>query len=245
MTNKLVVIAAVGEWRDQKFIGESNQMPWFLPRDLRFFKLVTDGSAVIMGRKTFDSLGKRVLPNRRNIVVTRQPHYEVIGGERAGSLHEAISISRKHPYTFVIGGGQLYAQAIELADHLLITEICHRSTNEPLFEVFRGDTYFPQISEETWIPVRTSRWFKATSARSGPLLHKGHSPALYFRFIRFDRRSRGKPEDRPPDKLFFGKGRLIAKRREKTVQLVEDQPKESLPLPFDVASNPTNRAPKS
>jgi dihydrofolate reductase len=229
--SKVVVIAAVGEWNERKYIGESNKMPWLLPRDLRFFRTVTDGGAVIMGRKTFESLNRRLLPNRENVVVTRQRDYEVKGGTVVHSLPQALDVTSKYPYVFVIGGGQLFTQAIPIADHLLITEIHHTSRNEPLFEVFRGDTFFPAIDSGDWTRVKTSRWFKATAARTTALLPPHHAWALYFRFIRFDRTKDLASAGRPP-KLFFGKGQLIAKPKPQAASAPQPGP-ENMELSLD------------
>jgi len=217
MKPTVIVIAAVGEWNDQRYIGEANQMPWQLPRDLRFFKTVTDGSVVVMGRKTFESLGCRVLPNRRNIVVTRQSGFHVKGGEVAHSLQEAIELASNSGYVFVIGGGEIYRQALPLADHLLITQIKHTSGNETLFDVFRGDTFFPSFSDKEWEMIKASRWFKATSAKSPAQIERSHAHnyPLQFRFLRFDRIQDQLQSRNRSKKLFFGQAKLYRKRASK------------------------------
>ena len=106
-------------------IGAGGVMPWHLPEDMAHFKQQTAGAPVIMGRKTWDSLPQRFrpLPGRRNIVVTRQPDWNEKGAQRASSLREALSICEQAPEAWVIGGAQIYAEALPLAQRAIITEI--------------------------------------------------------------------------------------------------------------------------
>lgn len=106
-------------------IGREGTLPWHLPEDLAHFKVVTQGCPVIMGRKTWDSLPSRFrpLPGRRNIVVTRQPDWQSAGAEQAASLDDAIALCEGAAQAWVIGGAQLYAQALPLADVVVVTEI--------------------------------------------------------------------------------------------------------------------------
>ena len=117
-------------------IGRDNAIPWRIPEDARRFRALTMGHAVVMGRRTWDSLPDRFrpLPGRRNVVVTRNPDWHADGVERAASLDDALRLLDSAPEVFVIGGGELYAEALPLADALLLTEI------EADVE---GDTYFP------------------------------------------------------------------------------------------------------
>ena len=103
-------------------IGRGNALLWRLSEDLKHFKRTTLGHPVVMGRKTWDSIG-RPLPGRRNIVVTRDPQWHASGAERAGSLDEALALARGEAKVFVIGGAQIYAQALPLADELVLTEV--------------------------------------------------------------------------------------------------------------------------
>lgn len=135
----LTIIAAVA---DNGIIGEGNRLIWHISEDLRFFKRATSGHTVIMGRKTFESIGK-ALPNRRNIVVSRSPQTHWEGTEQASSLEEAYRMTRQED-AFVIGGGEIYKQAIELADRLMITEVHHP---------YPGDCYFPVIDQKIWKEV--------------------------------------------------------------------------------------------
>jgi dihydrofolate reductase len=114
-------------------IGKNNQLLLRIPEDLKFFKRTTFGSPVIMGRKTWDSIG-RPLPGRRNIVVTHDPAWHADGAERADSLRAALMLASDAPKVFVIGGGQIYAQAMPMADELVMTEIDAD---------LDGDTFFP------------------------------------------------------------------------------------------------------
>lgn len=116
-----------------RVIGYENDMPWHLPGDLKYFKEMTMGKPVIMGRKTFESIG-RPLPGRRNIVITRNAAYEAEGIELAPSLEAALALVRDVEEIMVIGGEQIFTQALPLADKLYITLIDHE---------FVGDTYFP------------------------------------------------------------------------------------------------------
>ncbi len=125
-------------------IGRDNQMPWKISADLQFFKRVTMGHPVIMGRKTWESIG-RPLPGRRNIVVSRNAAYEATGGELVGSLDEALRSLSEFPRVFVIGGEQLFTQAFSKADRLYITEID--------MDVDGGDTFFEVPNQSDWKEV--------------------------------------------------------------------------------------------
>ena len=125
-------------------IGRDNQMPWKISADLQFFKRVTMGHPVIMGRKTWESIG-RPLPGRRNIVVSRNTAYEASGGELVGSLDEALSSLSEFPRVFVIGGEQLFTQAFPKADRLYITEID--------MNIDGGDTFFKVPNPSDWTEV--------------------------------------------------------------------------------------------
>ncbi len=125
-------------------IGRDNQMPWKISADLQFFKRVTMGHPVIMGRKTWESIG-RPLPGRRNIIVSRNTSYEPTGGELAGSLDEALNQLSGAPRVFVIGGEQLFKQAFDKADRLYITEID--------IDIEGGDTFFEVPNKSDWKEV--------------------------------------------------------------------------------------------
>ena len=122
-------------------IGRGGVMPWHLPEDLAHFKRVTQGHPVIMGRKTWDSIPPRFrpLPGRRNIVLTRQADLNETGLEPASSLREALQLCENSPQVWIIGGAQIYAQALPLADELVVTEIDAD---------FDGDAYAPAIGAD-------------------------------------------------------------------------------------------------
>jgi dihydrofolate reductase len=126
-------------------IGRDNQMPWKISADLQFFKRVTMGFPVIMGRKTWESIG-RPLPGRRNIVISRNADLTLTGAEVAGSLDEALNRLSDTPRVFVIGGEQLFTQAFPKADQLYITEID--------MDVDGGDTFFKVPKPEEWSELK-------------------------------------------------------------------------------------------
>lgn len=120
-------------------IGIDNKMPWHLPEDFAHFKRVTLGKPVIMGRKTFDSIG-RVLPGRRNIVITHNADWAHEGAERAASLDAAIAMLDGAPAS-IIGGAQVFAQSMDVADAMIVTHIDR---------IFDCDTFFPPIDAAVW-----------------------------------------------------------------------------------------------
>lgn len=133
---RLTLIAAVGR---NGVIGDGQDMPWHLPEDLRFFKETTMGGVLVMGRGTWDSIG-RALPGRRTVVVTRDRSWTAPGAEVAHSLREALMIAGDGE-VFIAGGGQIYAQTIEHAHRLIITEVDLEPT---------GQTRFPDIDPSVW-----------------------------------------------------------------------------------------------
>ncbi len=148
-------------------IGKDGTMPWHLPEDLAHFKRLTQGHPVIMGRKTWDSLPARFrpLPGRANIVVTRQADWNEIGAQRASSLRDALSMAEQtDSEAWIIGGAQIYAQALPLASRVEVTEIGRD---------FDGDAHAPQLGPE-WQEVARNR-------------HVG-SGGLPFSFVTYERR---------------------------------------------------------
>ena len=134
------VIAAVA---DDGVIGGNNTLLWHISEDLRMFKCVTSGHPVVMGRRTFESLG-RPLPNRTNVVITRNPDFKVEGVKTAGSLEEAVATFPPQEEVFVIGGGEIYRQAMPLADRLYLTRVHAK---------YEGDTRFPDWDPAGWTLV--------------------------------------------------------------------------------------------
>ena len=133
----LAIIVAVAR---NGVIGNDNRLPWHLPEDLKRFRALTTGHAIIMGRRTWESIG-RALPERQNIVVTRNPGYAAAGAEVAGSLDAALAAVALPGPAFCIGGGELYREALPRATTLHVTEI-HRSVP--------GDASFPPIDRGVW-----------------------------------------------------------------------------------------------
>lgn len=125
-------------------IGADGKLPWRIPEDLRHFKALTLGHPVIMGRKTWESLG-RPLAGRENIVVTRTPGYEAPGAHVAASLDGALALCAGEPVVFVIGGSELYAAALPQADGLVLTEI-ERD--------YSGDARFPEWDRSAWLETQ-------------------------------------------------------------------------------------------
>ena len=138
LQNNLSIIVAIA----QNFaIGLNNDLLFHLPEDLKRFKKITTGKALIMGRRTFFSLPKAPLPNRRNIVITDVPGETFHGCETVGSVEEAIALVRNEPEAFVIGGGMIYRQFFPFAGKLYLT-LVHKE--------MEADTFFPVINFDDW-----------------------------------------------------------------------------------------------
>ena len=144
---RVSLIAAMDE---NRLIGSDNQLPWHLPADLAFFKRTTMGKPILMGRKTFESIG-RALPGRRNIVITRDSRFSADGCEVVNSIDDALSLCHDEAEIMLIGGASLYTQTIERADCMYITRIHHR---------FDGDTWFPEFENTGW-KIENSEHFGA------------------------------------------------------------------------------------
>jgi len=147
-------------------IGNKNGLLFHISDDLRRFKRLTTGNTVIMGRRTFESLPKGALPNRRNVVVSRTAGFTAPGAEVAPSLEEALSIAAGDPRIFIIGGGSVYEAALPLADVLEITQIDATAKE--------ADTYFPMIDPELWETTEATQW------------NTGHDPG--YRFVTMHRK---------------------------------------------------------
>ncbi len=146
-------------------IGKDNKLLWHIPQDLRYFKKITTGGCVIMGRKTFLSIGK-ALPNRRNIVISRTlNHFE--GVEVASSIEDAMKLCKNEEKVFIIGGGEIYNATIGLAKRLYITFVYK--------EIMDADTFFPEIDFSNW---RECSRESHTSE---------NDPSLKFDFVIFER----------------------------------------------------------
>jgi dihydrofolate reductase len=139
---KLSLIVAMSE---NRVIGRDKDLPWHIPEDLKYFKKVTKGHPMIMGRKTFESIG-RPLPQRRNIVLTRQEGFQLQGAEVFKSFDEALSVLRSElppgAEVFVIGGEEIFRLALPLADKIYLTLV---------HDEFEGDAFFPEFDESKFI----------------------------------------------------------------------------------------------
>ena len=155
---EIVIIAAVAK---NRAIGKDNQLLWNIPQDMAHFKALTAGHTVIMGRKTWESLPPRFrpLPGRRNIVISRQADYAAPGAELADSLESALKLASTAATVFVIGGEQIYRQALAVADRLEITEVDLAP---------EADAWFPEIAAVDW---------EKTAEIAGP----GHAFVTYRR----------------------------------------------------------------
>ena len=150
---------------DNRLIGSKNHLPWHLPADLAYFKKLTTGKSILMGRKTYDSIG-RPLPNRRNIVITRNANISIPGCEVVSSIDYALELTKEDPEVMVIGGASLCEQLLPKINRLYITKIDG---------VFEGDVFFPKYDDFNWLEV---------SCESHP---KDSSNAYSYKFIVLDR----------------------------------------------------------
>ncbi|MCF6167219.1 dihydrofolate reductase [Lutibacter sp.] len=137
----ITIIAAVAE---NNALGKDNKLIWHLPADLKRFKKVTANHHVIMGRKTFESLGKP-LPNRTNIIVTHNTNFSAENCIVVNSLQQALKAVKNDENPFILGGAEIYKQAIEIADKLDITFVHHK---------FEADVFFPEIDKSVWKETR-------------------------------------------------------------------------------------------
>ena len=159
----LSIIVAIS---DNYAIGRAGDMPWHISADLKYFKRVTAGHAIIMGRRTWESIGCRPLKNRQNIVVSRTLGCGE-GFEVASSLKQALNIASGEE-VFVIGGGKLYAETLPLADRLYVTHV-HTTIED-------ADTFFPQIDPQEW------------TLTSKGILQKDEASGFEFEFAVYDRK---------------------------------------------------------
>jgi dihydrofolate reductase len=160
-----IIVAVSDDWG----IGKDNKLLWHIPEDMKRFKRLTSGNTVIMGKKTWESLPKRPLPGRKNIVLTDDPNECIECSITAYSFEDALNKCEKGDEIFVIGGGSVYRQFMPVADRLLITHV-HRKTP--------ADVFFPEIDPNTWKVVDKEE-FKASENNSIP-----------YTYIIYERRNR-------------------------------------------------------
>jgi dihydrofolate reductase len=139
---EIIIIAAIDE---NNGLGYKNHLLCHLHDDLRNFKRLTTGHTVVMGRKTWESLPVKPLPNRKNIVLTRDVDATFTGGFASSSLNHLSELCSNDEKIFIIGGAEVYRQAMELADRLIVTHIHHS---------FVADVFFPQIKKKEWLKVK-------------------------------------------------------------------------------------------
>jgi dihydrofolate reductase len=134
----IAIVVAVAE---NNVIGKDNQLIWHLPADLRFFKNLTMGHPILMGRKTYESIGKP-LPGRTTVIITRQQDFEATGCIVVNSIDEAIAEAQTIDQdVYIIGGAEIYKQALTKTDTIYLTRVHH---------TFDGDTFFPELDESNW-----------------------------------------------------------------------------------------------
>ncbi len=145
-------------------IGANNQLPWHLSADLKRFKALTMGHHIIMGRKTFESIG-RILPGRTILVISTNAEYRVSGAKTVPSLSAALSASAGDSEVFIVGGEQIYREALPIADRIYLTEIDKE---------FNGDRFFPPLTNDAWRAV-------------GRETHEDSAEGLAYSFVTYDR----------------------------------------------------------
>jgi len=138
-----VTISLIVAASENNVIGKNNQLIWHLPKDMKFFKNTTWAMVVVMGRKTFESLGSKPLPGRKNIIITRQPGWQAEGVSVVKSVDEAIALADKMDYkeVFIIGGGEIFMIAFDKADKIYMTRV-HTESD--------GNVFFPVIEKKYW-----------------------------------------------------------------------------------------------
>lgn len=158
------IVAAIA---DNNAIGKKQQLLWHMPYDMKRFKDLTTGHAIIMGRKTFESLPKGALPNRKNVVLTTLPEAGFMDSFACESMKDALDICEKEDEIFMIGGAMVYRQALKIADKMYITRVHH------VFE--DADTFFPEINFEEW---------EETERKEFPADEKHAYPYTFLTYVR-------------------------------------------------------------
>jgi dihydrofolate reductase len=157
-----IIVAVSDDWG----IGKDNDLLWHLPEDIKRFKKLTLGNSIVMGKKTWESLPRKPLPGRNNVVLTDDPNEKIDGAITAYSLEDAVAKCEKGKEIFIIGGGSIYRQFMKLADRLYITHV-HKTTP--------ADVFFPVIDKETW-KIAEKEEMKTTDA------------GLSYTYVRYERR---------------------------------------------------------
>lgn len=157
MEQDLPRISIIAALADNRVIGRDNKLPWRLPADLAHFKRITMGKPMLMGRKTWESL-PGLLPGRRHIVITRDVHYQAKGAEIAHSLEAALELVANVAEVMVVGGANIYAQFIPLAQRMYLTRVHTNAT---------GDAWFPEFDSAQWQET-AAEWHAADSTNEHP-----------------------------------------------------------------------------
>lgn len=149
MNHSKPVLSAIAAAAENRVIGKDNKMPWHMPADLKHFKTLTSGHPVLMGRKTYESIGKP-LPNRTNIIMTRDMNYSAPDCIIVNTVEAAVSMADELEMDeiFVIGGAEVYRQLLSQIQRIYLTEIHHQ---------FEGDAYFPELNPDEWKEVSRER----------------------------------------------------------------------------------------
>lgn len=138
-----MIISLIVAMDENRVIGYNDKLPWNLPSELKYFRETTKGKPVIMGRRTYESIG-RPMPERLNIIVTRDKNYKAVGCIVVNSMEDAIKAAKGSDEIMIIGGAEIYKLFLPLANRLYITKV-HGS--------FKGDTYFPKFNEGEWVKL--------------------------------------------------------------------------------------------
>lgn len=144
---KVSIIVAIDQ---ENGIGKDNQLLWHLPNDLKFFKKITSGNTIIMGRKTYESIG-RPLPNRRNIVISRNQDLKIEGVEVFENISSALEACKTENEVFIIGGGEIYKQALPFTNKIYLTKVDANCA---------ADTFFPSLNEQEWKIISEEKHLK-------------------------------------------------------------------------------------
>jgi dihydrofolate reductase len=160
----LTAIAAVAQ---NGVIGNNNDLIWHLPDDLKHFKELTKGHTIIMGRKTWESIGAKPLPHRKHIIITRNADYNAEGAEVVTNIKDALALTEGDDQPFIVGGGEIYQLALPYLDRMELTIVHHN---------FEGDTYFPNYDNQEWVSGLTRK-------------HRADEKHAYaFTFVRLNRK---------------------------------------------------------
>lgn len=178
---RISLVAAISR---NRIIGFSNRLPWHLPEDLRHFRRLTLNHTILMGRKTYESIGS-ALPKRRNIVISRRAEFSAAGVEVVSSLETALAKCRANSRVYVIGGGEIFRETLPMADRIHLTVVYLEEHQRSLFGPFLGDRFFPTISPQEWKIKHLGERWRAQNVLSDSkrASHYGYLNSVFYRFI--------------------------------------------------------------